>query len=1024
MKIQVYRGQDEGAEIPLNSSTFTNKIMAEHSLAFSFKSSLDLDIKVNDTLNYKGEVLTLNETVNFKKVSRFLFEYDFVFEGPRHSLSQFFIEHLGARKFSFSGTAEEWLHLIVDCANSKSSGWSVGEFEDLGRVTVEFDSTYILDCLTMVAQAMKAEWGIKGKVISLKKTIGTARDLSFSYGKGNGLYSLSRKSINEKKIVTRAYARGGDKNLPTGMKDYFKIPGYVEKNVNLYRVREGEFVDENIYPKRTGTVTGATTINKQLFSIIDSSIDFDLNNQKIDGESAYIVFKSGYLEGNQFEISSYNHTDKKIVFKANDEGNGAFFPTESVHAEVGDKYTLIGIRMPQSYIDAAVAELTAKRQEYLESNSSPRVVYELDLDILDLKRKNITLDIGDTVRLIDTQKGIDEQVRVTELSHPGHFPDVLENGMTYNAVIGNDVTYTLFEKIQNDIKENKQIITQTTRRSIEEDRILAARMRQLQNLVFDPDGYFDSTHIKPESIETLMLSVGAKSQNFLLNGVTINVNNGDDPKNVLITAGQLVHLEVKIEGLGYIWTIPQLLKTDLIADKHYYVAARCSRTALNGTWVISEQPISTESEVGFYHFNLGVIYSEFQGKRDYSFTNGMTYINGANIKTGKISADRLNVSEIVVNGGGATVTQMDDAKQQAIVASKAYADANDELLQVIAEAYADDVVSSEEQARIQDATQKLMEAKQHAENAANNALESSKNYTDGLISSLGDLAHEDLVELAKLGETIIQGGYIKAELIDVISLFAQSAFIENLIVKRLSSGVDDVLPRLLAQSGEIGFYKNRNAEANVSNALIRMGLEVGYMQSNGSNKPGLSIRDKDGDDSYSEITSEGVFSNGSNINAISATSGISSAISIAALLQSRVSGSLGAPSINAAIYGADQTSNSNVPYSEGYAGYFHGAVCLNGALISSQGGSNNDGDVIPSNRRYYQIYHDNIYLPNKPITGLTLTVRNNSTGSKTLRTQGGALIYLGDGVQNYTTYSMGRNLKLELVYDGTNWVVY
>lgn len=255
-------------------------------------------------------------------------------------------------------------------------------------------------------------------------------------------------------------------------------------------------------------------------------------------------------------------------------------------------------------------------------------------------------------------------------------------------------------------------------------------------------------------------------------------------------------------------------------------------------------------------------------------------------------------------------------------------------------------------------------------------------------------------------------------------LFADKAYVKNLIVQYLSSGTDDNLPRLLAQGGEIGFYKNRAAESSVTNALLRIGMEVGYMQSNGSNKPGLSIRDRDGDNSYSEITSEGVFSNGSNINAISVTSGISSAFSIAALLQSRVNGSIGSPSINAAIYGADQTSNSSASYSEGYAAYFQGTVAINGALISSQGGSGYNGDTVPMNCRYYQIYHDNIYLPNAPITGHTLTVRNNSNSSKTLRAQGGALIYVGDGMPNSTIYSMARSLKLELVYDGTNWVVY
>ncbi len=262
MEVQVKRNGVDTIKLPLNAAKYSNKVMAEHGLSFSLGNVASLGLRVGDTFTYKGEEYTLNQVEDFKKMSRFVSSFDFVFEGSRHTLTNLFLDHLGARKFSFSGTAEEWLHLFVDCANSKSSGWSVGEFEDLGSVTVEFDSTYILDALTMVAQAMKAEWGIKGKVISLKKTVGTPRALTFEYGKGKGLYSLTRKSLQDKKIVTRAYARGGDKNLPQGMFNYFTIPGYVEKNTDIYGIREGEFIDEEIYPRRTGTVTEVCT-NRQ-----------------------------------------------------------------------------------------------------------------------------------------------------------------------------------------------------------------------------------------------------------------------------------------------------------------------------------------------------------------------------------------------------------------------------------------------------------------------------------------------------------------------------------------------------------------------------------------------------------------------------------------------------------------------------------------------------------------------------------------------------------------------------------------
>ncbi len=641
MEVQVKRNGVDTIKLPLNAAKYSNKVMAEHGLSFSYSNVATLGLRVGDTFTYKGEEYTLNQVEDFKKMSRFVSSFDFVFEGSRHTLTNLFLDHLSARKFSFSGTAEEWLHLFVDCANSKTSGWSVGEFEDLGRVTVEFDSTYILDGLTMVAQAMKAEWGIKGKVISLKKTVGTPRALTFEYGKGKGLYSLTRKSLQDKKIVTRAYARGGDKNLPQGMFNYFTIPGYVEKNTDIYGIREGEFIDEEIYPRRTGTVTAVAQIDKKLFSISDSSIDFDLNGQKIEGETPYIVFKSGLLEGNQFEITSYNASTKTIRFKANDEGNDNWFPTETVHAEVGDKYTLIGIRMPQSYIDAAAAELTAKRQEYLDSNSIPRVVYELEVDFIHLARINTNLDAGDIIRLKDAEKGIDAEIRITEVSYPAVYPDVIENGMSFDAVIGNEVTYTLFEKIQNDIKEQKEVVTQYNRQSWERDRRNIQALTEFRSKVFDPDGNLENA-----MQQAIAGWFGTESMYYDLDGVLMTVNAGGDPNSFSMSAGRLIHKVFKIEGLGNIWNLTAFSESGLTPTQGYYLAAKCSKTSLTGEWVLSTEQIPTDGVPGYWHFNFGYLTTVIDGERSFNPTKGFTLISGGQIETDVLSAYMINANRL------------------------------------------------------------------------------------------------------------------------------------------------------------------------------------------------------------------------------------------------------------------------------------------------------------------------------------------------------------------------------------------
>ncbi|MCE4971828.1 phage tail protein [Staphylococcus chromogenes] len=85
--------------------------------------------------------------------------------------------------------------------------------------------------------------------------------------------------------------------------------------------------------------------------------------------------------------------------------------------------------------------------------------------------------------------------------------------------------------------------------------------------------------------------------------------------------------------------------------------------------------------------------------------------------------DRVTITEY--NSGMAQQTNE-------INSAKAYADAQDELKQAEVKAYADGIVTEEEQRAIADAQQKLEEAKADAETKANNAEVSAKAYADGI----------------------------------------------------------------------------------------------------------------------------------------------------------------------------------------------------------------------------------------------------------------------------------------------------
>jgi hypothetical protein len=270
-------------------------------------------------------------------------------------------------------------------------------------------------------------------------------------------------------------------------------------------------------------------------------------------------------------------------------------------------------------------------------------------------------------------------------------------------------------------------------------------------------------------------------------------------------------------------------------------------------------------------------------------------------------------------------------------------------------------------------------------------------------------------------------------------LLAELAYIENLVVGRLSTGKDDSLPRMISwgssggtmKNTELGFYLNKSAESSIGNALIRMGLDVGIMQALGNNRPGLTVRGINGDGKYSEITSAGIFTNGGNIRGLPGVAG-TNAFSIAALLQNRI-GTTDDPGINAATCGWDQTNtNYNDPNkipAVGYGGLFN-KLCAYGLYVGCRvlTGSNATADrVITETDVFISMNNQSlttIYLPLPQAAGKLLFVRiNNSSVTINGNTYSfGRQIMLENGSLVDSTTASVRGELVTLLWDGSYWL--
>ena len=176
---------------------------------------------------------------------------------------------------------------------------------------------------------------------------------------------------------------------------------------------------------------------------------------------------------------------------------------------------------------------------------------------------------------------------------------------------------------------------------------------ELRNLVFDQEGYFDAEKIKPLSIETTMLSVGAKPQR-LYTSCLFQANYEGDKNKFYATDGTLTHF-LYPEPLRE-WAITGTTLT-LPDDSFRYIYARCLKNGNTGGILLSQAQLLLE-DGDYYNFLIGVLSSVIGGtSRIATATFGQTTINGRFITTGRIqSADGLTYFDLDAGVIGGKIT--------------------------------------------------------------------------------------------------------------------------------------------------------------------------------------------------------------------------------------------------------------------------------------------------------------------------------------------------------------------------------
>lgn len=654
---------------------------AEDTLNITVESPFPQKYSIGDVVTVFGRDYKLNRLPKVKRTGMHEFSYDLEFEGIQYDLLRVTYDLTidttnnqlqDVQGDSLTGDLRRFMVVLIANANRVFPGkWVLGTCPDtIGDKTLTFGESD--NCLSVLQNLCgESNFNVEFEIettngihtVNLKERVGQTLPYTFKYGKGNGLYALNRDNVSTSNIVTRLKVYGSTENITMKYRaDRLCLPGknkaqsFIEKPeaVAKYGVFEARKNFDNIKPTYTGVVSAIVAGNVLQFK--DNSFPFDLNAKEADGKTtkylivgvdAKIHFNTGNLAGYDFTVNKYDHATHTFTLNKLTDDRGDVFPSETSLAfqfGVGDEYKITDIAYSEDIEQAAENKLAEEANKYYDQNSQPKVQYGLTVtkawleslvDATDDKIVNVFAP-GDYLHVVDDDIDVDKSVRI--------------KSFTRNILDPYDYTLTI-----SDITTNTQIINRVISDLIDIDKVLTINnlkdpiraranwrsSREVLDMVFDPEGDYYTDKIKPNSIDTLALSVGAKSMQFGLTNTVFQPNYNGNKNVVKWQGGVLTHYTIN-EETAVSWVLADgQLTLDKDSDA-YYIYAKCAKNNQAGTIVFSKEQHKVNEDVNYYYFWIGVLNSvdtELKA-RSIALTYGFTMVNGRFIKTGRIeSAD-------------------------------------------------------------------------------------------------------------------------------------------------------------------------------------------------------------------------------------------------------------------------------------------------------------------------------------------------------------------------------------------------
>lgn len=410
-----------------------NELMSEHYVQFTFPLTIKYDFVRADYIDYKGIRYAIRTDCQPTENGFQNYKYEPKFEAPEMFWQDFICWYIyqGLKEAEWTLMEHAGTFLQIGCDNINAytgETWTVGIVEPTDMQNLTFSSQNVFDFLTDVAEAFNCEWYVDYEA----KTI----NLVYSYSKGETidlrreieLIDIKRSNENSDEYCTRMYAFGGTRNIPSNYRSTGSsevVDAIVQKRLRL-PISNGDYIDafpnmtgnkiiekvftfDNIYPKRTGTITSIRTatvknddgIEMTVFYFKDIGLNFS-SEYILPGLTLSLQFgENSFLSGRDFELG-YNDDTEEFEIINNQDNPDLIIPNDLLCPRVGDFYVLYNFNISlvgDQYVGEAEQELLTEAQAKMASLQEENATYTCMANPFRVAAYGLDMGLGQSVKL-------------------------------------------------------------------------------------------------------------------------------------------------------------------------------------------------------------------------------------------------------------------------------------------------------------------------------------------------------------------------------------------------------------------------------------------------------------------------------------------------------------------------------------------------------------------------------------------------------------------------------------------------